>query len=292
MQAAQALQAARRRKRLATHAPAQPLKVGVGRGLVKRWNHGHHQEPTMLRFVRPIFLSFITASALFTGAAQAALPTGTLEYLQRTGTVGASDDIPMWMRFTLSPSSSPLTFSSNPLSGFDPADLPANGLRFDAASGLVVPVPFASIQSAQIQSWYTCNTTFFTGCDAGGEYTFLWGGDEPGFPNPSGRDSYTMNPGDSVEYLLGTLQPRAGSVAPGTYNFLNVGLQLVFRGLDADGVELFGYHGLDTTCPSNTDCVFTRTVLAVPEPGALSLLALPLALLGWRTRRRSAGWRG
>ena len=225
------------------------------------------------------------AVGLLSSAAWAALPMGTLEYVQRTGTVGTTDDIPMWMRFTLSAASSPLTFSSNPLTGFNPADLPANGRRFDPVTGTIIDVPFASIQSATIQSWYTCNTTFFTGCDTGGEYSFLWGGDEPGFPNPSGRDSYTMNPGDSVEYLFGTLQPRAGAAAPGTYDFLNVGLQLTFRGLDANGETLFGYHGLATTCPrGGVDCVFTRTVQAVPEPEVLPLLGLGLLLL---SRRRN-----
>lgn len=83
-----------------------------------------------------------------------------------------------------------------------------------------------------------------------------------------------MNPGDTVEYLLGTLQPRAGAAAPGTYDFLNVGLQLSFRGLDASGDTLFGYHGLATTCPgSGGDCVFTRIcpaqlVYALPYSGS------------------------
>lgn len=109
----------------------------------------------MPHIARQLVVALVAAVTLFAGAARAALPTGTLEYVQRTGTVGATDDIAMWMRFTLSPGSSPLTFSSNPLTGFNPADLPASGLRFDPVTGTNIDVPFASIQSATIQSWYT-----------------------------------------------------------------------------------------------------------------------------------------
>jgi hypothetical protein len=211
-------------------------------------------------------------------AVHAALPIGTLEYTQRVGTATPTETISMALRYTLDPSSSALTFSNNPLSGFAPADLPTFGTRFNQGTGQFEQVPFApgSIDRVSLYTFYVCNTTFFAGCSAGGEYSFAFD-----FSRPGGLDSFSLAPGTSVDFLLGTLTPKSGGAAPGTYLFFSAGLQLEFFGLDQAGNPLSGYHGLGSTCMTfQADCAFTRTVLAVPEPGMPVLMALALAALG------------
>lgn len=240
----------------------------------------------MLSAMRLFATIALALGALLAGPARAALPFGTLEFVQPSGVVGANDTVPVWMRFTLSPNSAALNFSSDPLSGFAPSDIPM-GQRYNPNTNQFEFVPFASVSQALIQSWYLCNASFFAGCSTPGEYSITWGGDEPGHPNPDGDTSYAMNPGDSVEYLLATLTPKANGAAPGTYELFTVGLQLRFQGLDDAGGLLYGYHALGVACGGNTsDCAFNRTVQGrVPEPSSLALAALG-AWGVWRLRRR------
>jgi hypothetical protein len=238
----------------------------------------------MNRWLRSLVLS---ASLACVATAQA-LPFGTLEFMQRTGVVAPTDEIEIWMRFTLNPGSPALNFTSNPLSGFG-SEVPTHGTRYDPATNTFLQVPFApgSVHEAMLQSWYGCQTTFFTGCFGPGEYSLTWGGDEPGHPNPDRDTSYNLQPGDSVEYLLGTLTPKAGGAAAGLYRWGITGFQIVFSGLDDNGDALFAYHGMANTCAANTDdCAFLREVRALSAPGAAALVLLGLAGVVWSRQRR------
>lgn len=226
------------------------------------------------------------AAALLLGgaaAAQGALPSGTLEYIQRLGVASASDHVEVWMRFTLDPASEPLRFSSNPLQGFAQADLPATGQRFDPALGQLVNVPFApgSIRQALVQAWFACGGNFVAPADcAPGPYQFVYAG------WPSGETEFDLDPGESIEYRMLSFVPVGGAVPPGTYRLPTSGLQLRFSGLDMNGQDLLGYHALGVACASGADdCAFTREVRAVPEPAVAALLLAGLAALRVGRRR-------
>lgn len=217
-----------------------------------------------------------------TGWAQAALPMGTLEYVQRLGTASATDDIEVWMRFTLDPAGPGLRFSSSPLQGVDPADLPVTGPRFDPALGQSVDVPFApgSIHHALVQAWIGCAGNFIQPDCSPAAYAFVWGG------SPSGDTSMDLDPGETIEYRMLSFVPQGGAAPAGTYRLPTSGLQIRFTGLDANGQELFGYHALGVACASGADdCAFTREVRAVPEPAVAALLLAGLAALRVGRRR-------
>lgn len=227
------------------------------------------------------------AGALLLGAAgwaQAALPMGTLEYVQRLGTASATDDIEVWMRFTLDPAGPGLRFSSNPLQGLDPADLPTTGRRFDPGLGQLVDVPFApgSIHQALVQAWFGCSGNFVQSDCSVGAYSFVY--DLAG--SPSGDTSIDLDPGEVIEYRMLSFLPQGGAAPADTYRLPTSGLQIRFAGLDANGQELLGYHALGVACASGADdCAFTREVRAVPEPAVAALLLAGLAALRLGRRR-------
>lgn len=212
-----------------------------------------------------------------------ALPTGTLEYMQRLGVATPAEPIEVLLRFTLDPNGQALRFSSNPLLGFDPAELPTTGVRFDPVAGQFVDVPFApgSIERATLETWFGCTGNTFNqpGC-APGPYLAQFAG------SPSGDTAADLDPGEVVEYRMLSFLPQGGAAPPGTYRLPTSGLQIRFSGRDLNGDPLDGYHGLASVCGSATDdCAFTREVRAVPEPALPALLLAGCAALRL-TRRR------
>ena len=113
----------------------------------------------MFHAVRSVFGLLLLGAFML---AHAALPTGTLEYTQRLGVVGANESIELRLRFTLDPGSTPLSFNSDPLTGFAAADLPTTSPVYDPVTKTFVDVPIApgSIHSATLVSFYVCDGSF------------------------------------------------------------------------------------------------------------------------------------
>lgn len=243
-----------------------------------------------------------SAATLFASASFAALPTGTLQYITPTATVGADEQIDVWMRFTLDAGSTPLTFATDAqsglLTGFAAADLPTQGTYTDG-QGQTVTADFAQITGAGLNTVFFCTDTFTGACNGNTtNYSFsFFTSSQAGKPSINFVDSFSLAPGQSTDYVFGQFNPAAGGAAAGTYKLYNVGLFLYFTGEDADGHSLYyqNYFGgtgpttlLGQTCPTGDSdaCAFIRTVTAVPEPSTYGLMALGLAAVGALVRRR------
>lgn len=229
-----------------------------------------------------VSLAGMLGAALAAAPPQAALASGTLEYIDRVGTAQPADDIEVWLRFTLAPDSAGLHFSSAPLSGFAAQDLPTEGTRYDPATGSLVAVPMApgSIHQALLQSWFGCSGNFILADCGAGAYAWSDGSSVPGFPSPVGLTAFDLDPGESIDFLLMRLHPVGGLAAPGVYRLPTSGLQIRFEGTDVQGQPLYAWAGLGVACASGADdCAFERTVQAVPEPAAAGLVAIALAVL-------------
>lgn len=234
-----------------------------------------------------------TAALTLPLAAHSALPFGSLVFTAPSGTVGNTDTIEVRVSFTLDANSEPLNFSSNPLAGFNTADLPLQGQRYNTQTQQYENVNFAAYTGVYLNTYFSCSGTF-TGTPANAcgpaAYTFdFWLASQPGQPSINFLESFELEPGDSTDYVFGTFTPTGGSAAAGTYTFFDTGLTLNVRGQDANGdyLEASGFHTLGSTCGSQqAACAFTRTVTAVPEPMSGGLMLLGLGGLGLVLRRR------
>ncbi len=234
-------------------------------------------------------LAFAAAVVAATSLAPAlaALPTGKLEFVERTGTALANERIAIIMRLTLDTDSSPLTFSSDPITGIDLQDIPTEG-QFDNG-GVTETRPFASVNTVLLNTYYTCHGDFTTVCDPSANYRFEFNTtSSPGHPSINGRTSFTLAAGESYEYTFGFFVPAAGGAAPGVYRWNGTAVTLGFQGLDNEGNYGNTYENMSiiTGNSLDPDVAFERTITAVPEPSTYAMLALGLVAVAGFARRR------
>ena len=234
-------------------------------------------------------LSTLALTAGLAGPAFAALPFGTLSFVERTGTVTADQTIPIMMRLTLDADSPAFNFSSNPLTGFDPEDIPTEGQFYNPDTQQYEPRPFAEVTGAYLNTYYACQGDFTNVCSPSVNYSFEFNSSSsPGHPSINGLDSFTLNPGESFEYTFGYFVPAAGGATPGVYRWNGTAVTINFRGLDADGnfLSTFGTSEISTGFSLDPSFAFERTVTAIPEPGTWALMGLGLFGIAAAARRR------
>jgi len=229
---------------------------------------------------------------LLAPAAFAALPFGSLSFVEPTGTAGPDDVIDVRLRFTLDMNSAPLQLVPGDLSGFVPEDLPTEGRTYDTATDSWVVRPFEHVTGANLNVYFSCNDTFTNGCNGAGHvYTYDFHfNDSAARPSAIGRSSLVLLPGESFEYVFATFTPPVGGAPAGDYAFYDSGLTLEFTGTGADGNFMYTQGiTLGNTCAggAHSECAFTRTITAVPEPQAWLLMALGLVGVAGVARRRA-----
>jgi hypothetical protein len=235
-------------------------------------------------------LSTLALSAGLAGPAFAELPFGTLSFVERTGTVAADQVIPVVMRLTLDPDSPALSFTSDPLTGFAPEDIPTQGRFYNPVTQQLEDRPFAEVTGAFLNTYYSCQGDFTSGCSPSANYSFEFNTvTSPGHPSINFVDAFTLNPGESFEYTFGYFVPAPGGATPGVYRWNGTAVTLNFRGVDADGNTgtAFTSWEIGTGGSLDPDFAFERTVTAIPEPGTWALMGLGLFGIAAVARRRT-----
>lgn len=161
------------------------------------------------------------ASALAAPGALAAQFSGTLEFITPTGIVGPTDDIPVWVRFTLDPGSPDALdlngdSSASPPFGVPPGYLPTKVFADLGEGGQFYQGTFVNVLNVFLNTAFLCSGTFTSGCTSGPPYDFDFNTSPPDTINF--LNNFTLQPGSSFDYLFGTFKPTA-PVAEGTYYF-------------------------------------------------------------------------
>ena len=236
-------------------------------------------------------LAYLTGLLAMSSAmpANAAL-IATLGWVQQTGVALSNESIPVYLRLTLDPASDAITTDSsgNITGGFDVNTFP-NPNAPD-------PSPI-DLNDPNSHTFYNegagCGGSL-DGCGAGA-YSFEFNFNQPNFISPA---DFSLQPGDSFEWLLGTFVPKGGNAAAGLYsfNFAIISANYFSSGLDpnSDVDDVSSSVFIVNTCPDfNADCAFTRRVLAaptpaVPEPSTWMMMIAGFGAVGASVRRRRA----
>ncbi len=243
---------------------------------------------------------------------------GSLTFVQATGTVSSSEDIPVWLRLTLDPASDPLVLSGNssdtPPFGVSPSNYPSSFFAFDSATNQDISISngvLISVDNISLNTSFGCSGTFTDGgcpSTSTGAYNFNF---NAGADSINSMSQIALNPGDSRDYLFGTFTPN-GPVSAGNYEFYWSSLIIGFSGtvrapkLDDNGDPILDQNGdpilqefsnasgdydiATTGCNNQNNQVcaaaFTRTVSAVPLPATFWLFGSAMLGVAGYARRR------
>lgn len=203
----------------------------------------------------------LTALLTLASVASQAEVIGTLAYVQKEGAAAASDVIDLWVRLTLSAKSEALAWGA-----------PAGSTQLSYSSSA---------------TWY-CGSSF-GGCGEQDAYQADMASGAGSWAEFIRTDGFSLQPGQSRDFLLYNLTPTQGEAASGVYLQKQVGLGLERSYVDTSGTLRF-QNLLSVTTPQcqtgQFGCGFTRTVTAVPEPSAVWLGLVGAFALTVATRAR------
>ncbi|MEZ5643412.1 MAG: hypothetical protein R3E70_15530 [Burkholderiaceae bacterium] len=147
--------------------------------------------------------------------ALAALPTGTLSFVQRTGTVLANETIEVRLELTMD---SALDFSSDPLAGFAAEDLPTEGGYWDNEASEWVIAEFVEITGAYLNTWFTCQGSVYLVLHQRATVRLRLPHVERARISSINFGNFTLLASDSYEYTFGFFSPTGGR-PPDTYKW-------------------------------------------------------------------------
>lgn len=240
--------------------------------------------------VKAIGIGVLALGILQSASAYSAMVTGTLEYVEPTGTVNANETINVRVRLTLGASSAPLTYTigSYP-NGINPADIPTSGYSNSHNS-----MPFAGYDYIGHFTSRDCDDTFTDGCGGGSsQYESIAPASDSWFD----FNGITIGAGESREFNLFQWKPTDGSAESGTYRLFTAGLGFTVYGWGDGGIDEDSnpiqipidaeIYNFNTNCIHDS-CAFTRTVSAVPLPAAAWLFGSALlGLIGVAKRKKA-----
>lgn len=228
-----------------------------------------------------IFSALVITTALLSSVATSqAASFGTLEWVNRTGTVFDTETIPVEFRLTLDPNSVPLIIGPR---GEGP---PISGLEQEDFDSLAAEFPGYTITLAYVTHGFGCGGTFGN-CTSPPPYRFNF---SPLFPSYDAD----FQPGTPVILPHGEFIPDPIPAPLGTYFHYRSTIYLNVAGIYPDSVNpeemltfFRSFTVAEVACNNgDTSCAFTRTVTPVPLPAAAWLFSAGLVGLATVARRR------